>query len=100
MAGFVQIIEYKSSRYEELAALGEKFRAEREAAGDAMPPEALITTADRDRPGYYLTIVRFDSYEEAMENSRRDDTSAFAAQMSELCDEPPKFYNLDVLDQS
>lgn len=98
MAGFVQIIEYKTSRYEELAALGEKFRAEREASEEGAPPGMLIATADRDRPGHYLTIVQFESYEAAMENSRRGDTSAFAAQMSELCDEPPKFYNLDVLD--
>jgi hypothetical protein len=98
MAGFVQIVEYKTSRYEELAALGEKFRADREASGEGTPPGMMITTADRDRPGYYLSIIQFESYEAAMENSRRDDTSAFAAQMSELCDEPPKFYNLDVLD--
>jgi hypothetical protein len=100
MAAFVQIIEYKTSRYDEMAALGEKFRGERMSEGDGTPPGLLITTADRDRPGYYLTIVQFESYEAAMENSRRDDTSAFAAQMAELCDEPPKFYNLDVLEQS
>lgn len=100
MAGFVQIVEYKTSRYDELDALGKKFREAREGSGDGTPPGMVFTTADRDRPGYYVTIIQFDSYEAAMENSRRDDTSAFAAQMSELCDEPPRFYNLDVLEQS
>ena len=54
--------------------------------------------SDRDRPGYYFSIIEFDSYEEAMENSNRPETSEFAAQMAKLCDGPPTFRNLDVVD--
>jgi hypothetical protein len=100
MTAFVQIVEYKTSRPDEVAALGQKFRDERMAAGDSEPPAYLVTTADRDRPGYYLTIIEFESYETAMENSQREDTSEFAAKMAELCDGPPKFYNLDVLEKA
>jgi hypothetical protein len=96
MAGFVQIIEFKTSRIGEIEALGNEMRARREAEGASSVPRATFT-ADRDRPGYYLSIIEFESYESAMENSNRPDTSEFAAQMAKLCDAAPKFYNLDVM---
>jgi hypothetical protein len=34
-----------------------------------------------------------------MENSKRSDTSEFAAKMMELCDGAPTFYNLDLLER-
>lgn len=97
MAGFLQIIEFTTSRPEEIEALGEKFRQERQASADGTPPRRVTLTADRDRPGYYLNVVEFESYEAAMDNSNRPETSEFAARMAELCDGPPKFYNLDVV---
>ena len=54
-------------------------------------------TKDRDRENTYLTIVRFPSYEAAMENSQREDTTAMSGRMAELMDGPPTFRNLDVL---
>jgi hypothetical protein len=97
MAGFVQIIEYRTSKPDEIAALLEDYRAKREAGDDGPSPARGITCADRDEPGRYFSIVEFDSYEEAMENSERADTSEFAAKMMELCDGPSRFYNLDQL---
>jgi hypothetical protein len=97
MAGFVQIIEYRTSKPEEIAALGEQFAKDRQAAGGGAAPVRGITCADRDNPGRYFTIVEFGSYEEAMENSNRADTSEFAAKMAELCDGPTTFYNLDLV---
>ncbi len=101
MAGFVQIIEFQTSRLDEIKALLENYQVLRQSSPDAqtaVAPVRATTTADRDRPGYYLNIVEFDSAEAATENSNRPDTSEFAAQMMELCDAPPKFYNLDVLE--
>jgi hypothetical protein len=95
MAGFVQIIEFKTARIEDVEALLDKFRTENRARDDMLVRRGL-TTADRDRPGYYLNLIEFDSYESAMENSNRPETAEFAAKMGELCDGPPKFYNLDV----
>lgn len=93
MVGFIQIIEFKTSRIDELQALAE----ERSPASEPGSTVHRVTiTADRDRPGYYLSFAEFDSYESAMENSNRPETSEFAAQMAKLCDGPPKFYNLDV----
>ena len=92
MAGFVQIIEVKTSRIDEMDALVEEMRA----SGVPMPMVRATMTADRDRPGYYLSILEFDSYEEAMENSQKPETAEMAARMASLADGPPKFYNLDV----
>lgn len=94
MAGFVQIIELKTSRFEELQKMVDDWRAGRE--GEPGGPTRGVVVKDRDNPGRYFNIVEFPSYEEAMANSERADTTEFAARMAELCDEPPRFYNLDV----
>ncbi|MDX3002090.1 hypothetical protein PWY87_10445 [Kribbella solani] len=97
MAGFVQIIEYRTSKPDEIATLMEEFRAKRVAANDGPAPVRTTACADRDVPGRYFAIVEFGSYEEAMENSGRSDTSEFSARMMELCDGPGTFYNLDLV---
>jgi predicted outer membrane protein len=93
MAGFVQIMEIKTSRIDDVEAFAKRMQEER---GDALLSSKATVTADRDRPGYYLIIVEFESYERAMENSSDPETGKYAQQMSELLDGPPKFYNLDV----
>lgn len=92
MAGFIQIIEYQTSRFDEVKALGE----DRVRTDPGSLAGRITVTEDRDRPGTYLTIVEFDSYEAAMKNSQRPETAQFAEQMGKLCDGPPKFYNLDI----
>jgi hypothetical protein len=92
MAGFVQIIEMKTSRIDEVDALIDELRSR----GGPMPVVRATMAADRDRPGYYLNIVEFESYEAAMANSEKPETTEMAQRMASLCDEPPKFYNLDV----
>ena len=99
MAGFVQIIEYRTSKPDEVAALMEEYRGKREAAADGPTPSRGITCADRDEPGRYFAIVEFASYEEAMENSQRADTTEMSERMMELCDGPGTFYNLDKVDE-
>jgi hypothetical protein len=97
MAGFVQIIEYRTSKPDEITALMEDFSAKREAEGDGPSPLRAMNCADRDEPGRYFSIIEFASYEAAMENSRRADTTEFSTKMMELCDGPGAFYNLDQL---
>lgn len=96
MAGFVQLIEFDTSRIDEVRLLGEKFAAERQGAGETSLLRGIVTV-DRERPNHYINIVEFPSYEEAMENSNRPDTTEFAARLAELCDAPPVFHNLDVV---
>jgi hypothetical protein len=93
MPGFVQIVEFHSTKIDELRALSEEF----ERSG---PPGGLVhgvVTQDREDPTLYRTIVEFPSYEEAMENSADSRTSEFAGRMAALCDGPPAFRNLDVI---
>jgi len=97
MAGFVQIIEYRTSKPDEIKALMDDYGAKREAEGEGPTPVRGITCADRDEPGRYFAIVEFSSYDEAMANSQRADTTEFSAKMMELCDGPGAFYNLDLV---
>ncbi|TLM85986.1 hypothetical protein [Pseudarthrobacter sp. NamE5] len=94
MAGFVQIIEFRTSRIKEIEELGRPSRT-----GGSTPAtfRRIVATADRDHPGTYFTIVHFDSFDSPMENSGRPETSEFAANMAELCDGPVIFHNLDVI---
>ena len=97
MAGFVQIIEYQTSHIDEVAALGNKFREQMaQVQGGPKPLGGTIAT-DKDRPGYYLSFVEFDSYEAAMEASNRPETQEFFGRLSQFMDGPPKFINLDVV---
>jgi uncharacterized protein (DUF1330 family) len=93
MPGFVQIMELKTSRIDEVEALSKRMQEER---GGALLATKATITADRDRPDHYLVIVEFDSYEEAMKNSNDPETNKYAEQMGTLLEGPPKFYNLDV----
>ncbi|HVB91949.1 MAG TPA: hypothetical protein VND70_07590 [Acidimicrobiales bacterium] len=93
MPGFVQIMELKTERIDEVVALSQRMQEER---GDALLASKATVTADRDRPGYYLVIVEFDSYEEAMKNSNDPVTAKYSEEMGALLDGPPKFFNLDV----
>jgi quinol monooxygenase YgiN len=97
MAAFVQIIEFTTSQPQEVEALLEEIRRQRESSGVGPSPRRATLTADRDHPGRYFSVLEFESYETAMQNSRRPETSAFAARMADLCDGPPKFYNLDIV---
>jgi hypothetical protein len=91
MAGFVQIIEIQTSRIDEVDALLEELRSQ-----GPMPMQRATMAADRDRPGFYLNLLEFESYEQAMENSNRPETGEMAGRLAALCDAPPKYYNLDV----
>ena len=95
---FVQIVEFSSTRIDELRKLSEEFQAQQGNRPGGPRSEAIIT-ADRDTPNRYMVIAQFASYEEAMENSNRPEVSAFAQAMAELCDGPPTFRNLDVVER-
>ncbi|HVF13011.1 MAG TPA: hypothetical protein VM942_00360, partial [Acidimicrobiales bacterium] len=87
----------QTSKPEEMQALSDEWRAKRAAEGGG--PAQVFAGKDRDRENVYLTIVRFPSYEAAMENSQREDTNELSAKMGALCDGPPTFRNIDVLMQ-
>lgn len=92
MAGFVQIIEWKTSKIDEVEKLNDAWRERFPEMG----PTRLLVAADRDNEGAYVTVVEFESYEAAMKNSADPATAEFAERMAELCDGPATFRNLDV----
>jgi hypothetical protein len=93
MTGFAQLIEWKTSRLDEVEKLNDEWRERFPAMG----PSRILICADKDNGGSYMTMVEFSSYEEAMENSKDPATSEFAEKMGALCDGPPIFHNLDIV---
>ena len=93
---FVQIMEYTTSRYDEMRQAEEEWLAATEGKRTVT---RQLTCQDRDRPGTYVTVVEFPSYEEAMKNSELPETQQLAEKMTKLCDGPPTFRNLDVVDE-
>jgi quinol monooxygenase YgiN len=91
---FVQIIEFKTSRYDEINKVMDEWMA---ASEGKRTPTREVSTRDRDQPDTYLQIVEFPSYEEAMKNNDRPETAEFAQRMADLCDGPATFRNLDVV---
>jgi quinol monooxygenase YgiN len=94
MAKFVQIIEMKTSKYDEIDALDAEWRTATEGKRTLRRDTVC---QDRDNPGTYFIIAEFDSYDEAMQNSNLPETSAFAERIAKLVDGPMTFRNLDVI---
>ncbi|MGH9048817.1 MAG: hypothetical protein ACRDY4_03710 [Acidimicrobiia bacterium] len=93
MAKFVQVIEYQTSKFDEMQKATDAYRAATEGRRTV---GRVVVGADRDRPGTYLTIAEFPSYEEAMRNNDLPETAELAGKMQALADGPPTFRNLDV----
>ena len=91
----MQIIQWKTSRIDEVEAMSEEYRKGRDATTG---PSRVLVLADRDQPGTYYTVAQFASADAAEANNGRPETEAFAKKMAELCDGPPTFHNTDVLD--
>jgi hypothetical protein len=94
MTAFVQFVEFSTSRFDEMRKYHEEWREKN--------PDRLLdwslTCQDRDNPGKYVAIVRFESYDVAMKNSADPRTDEYAAKMQELSDGPVTFRNLDVVE--
>ncbi len=92
--GFVQIIEYTTTRLDEVEALMEEWTAATEGRRTTL---RSIHGTDREQPHTYVDVMEFDSYEAAMRNSALPETTMFAERFVKLCDAPPRYRNLDVL---
>jgi hypothetical protein len=93
--GFVQVIEFRTSKLDEMRKVGDEWEA---AAGGDSKARRRVMCEDRENPGRYFNIVFFDSYESAMENSKLPVTQEFSQRMMALSNGPPTFYNLDVIE--
>lgn len=96
MADYIQIVEYETSDPEQMRQLAN----ERDYEDGTPKPSAITVVADRDRKGTYATILRFSSYEEAMQHSEAPSTKALIEKMAPLMTGERRFYNLDVIEDA
>ena len=90
---FIQLIEYRTSRWDEIDPLIKQWRKDTEGRRTV---ERTTVCVDRSAPSRYMAIVEFPSYEAALENSNLPETEDLAEAVSALCDQPPVFHNLEV----
>ncbi|HZR15581.1 MAG TPA: hypothetical protein VFC33_20270 [Acidimicrobiia bacterium] len=93
--GFVQIIEFKTSNIDEIRRIGDEFE---QATRGKRTATRMTLCEDRDRPGTYVQMVEFPSYEEAMKNSQLPETQEISGKMQSLADGSATFRNLDVIE--
>jgi quinol monooxygenase YgiN len=92
---FIQIIEGRTSRADELMALEAEWR---QATEGKRTLRRSIVTRDRNDPDRYVIIAFFDSYESAMINSNLPETNEFGRKQEALLDGPMVFTDLDVVE--
>jgi hypothetical protein len=93
---FIQIIEFSTANIDDVQKIGNEFREHRQKEGGPAPTRVTLGR-DRDHDNVYFNMVQFASYDQAMENSKRSDTSEFSQRLAALCDGPPKFLNIEVI---
>ncbi|PJE99626.1 hypothetical protein CUT44_03745 [Streptomyces carminius] len=91
---FVQLIEYETTRDEEMTGLWDEWLRATEGKRTL---SREMHGKDRDRPTHYVDIVEFPSYEEAMRNSELPETRSISERIRGLCEEDPRFVNLEVV---
>ena len=92
---FVQIIQFRTSRFDEMRELEEEWDARARERGTA---RRVLNCQDRNDPSRYFTLAFFDSYESAMENSHDVTTEELSQRMAALADGPPTFFDLDIVE--
>ncbi|MGW6568416.1 ester cyclase [Streptomyces sp. NPDC054975] len=91
---FVQVIDCKTSRADELNSLMDAWV---EATQGKRTATHSIMGRDRADSTHVVEIVEFPSYEEAMKNSNLPETDRIFQEMVALCDGEPSFTDLDVM---
>lgn len=91
---FIQLIDYKTTRVDEVQALLTRWI---EATAGVCTATRTIVGHDRDDVTHFIEVLQFPSYEEAMRNSSLPETNKIHEEFTGLCVEDPKFINLDVI---
>ncbi|MEU2426166.1 ester cyclase [Streptomyces sp. NPDC007851] len=91
---FMQVIECRTSRFEEMDRLMDRWVEQ--TKGKRTATHAVVGM-DRSDASHVVEIVEFPSYEEAMRNSRLPETDEVFHEMLALCDQMPRFTDLDVV---
>ncbi|MGW0560368.1 ester cyclase [Streptomyces sp. NPDC003016] len=91
---FVQIIDYKTERSDDMNQLMDRWVEQTKGKRTATHN---IIGKDRSQANHYVEIVEFPSHEEAMKNSHLPETDRIFQEMAALCDGMPSFTDLDVV---
>ncbi|MFD3944226.1 ester cyclase [Streptomyces sp. NPDC058579] len=91
---FVQIIDCRTSRFDDLNRLMDKWVEQ--TKGKRTATHSVIGR-DRSDSSHLVEIVEFPSYEVAMTNSQLPETDRIFREMVALCDEMPTFTDLDII---
>ncbi|CAM5228332.1 ester cyclase [Streptomyces pseudogriseolus] len=91
---FVQLIDCRTNRFEELDRLMDQWVEQ--TRGRRTATHAVVGK-DRGDTSHLVEIVEFPSYEEAMRNSKLPETDRIFREMSALCEGKPTFTDLDVV---
>ncbi|MBT2441513.1 ester cyclase [Streptomyces sp. ISL-36] len=91
---FVQIIDCKTSRFDDMNRLMDKWVEQTQGKRTATHS---ILAKDRSDGSHFVEIVEFPSYDVAMKNSQLPETDRIFKEMVALCDEMPTFTDLDVV---
>ncbi|MEU6949299.1 ester cyclase [Streptomyces sp. NPDC046332] len=91
---FVQIIDCKTSRFDDLNRLMDKWVEQTQGKRTA---SHSVIGKDRSDSEHLVEIVEFPSYEVAMTNSQLPETDRIFREMVALCDEMPTFTDLDIV---
>ena len=92
---FVQIIECRTKKFDQIQRLEDEWRASTEGKRTL---RRYIVVRDRTDPDRHLILAFFDSYEAAMENSDLPETSELSEKQAALLDGPMTFQDLDVIE--
>ena len=93
---FIQIIEMRTSRVDEIQALEGEW--EKATEGKRTLRKAIVAR-DRKDPQRHLVLAFFDDYESAMANSNLPETQEFGRKQGELVDGDMTFTDLDVVEE-
>ncbi|MEU7134598.1 ester cyclase [Streptomyces sp. NPDC046261] len=91
---FVQVIDCKTRRYDDMNRLMDDWVAATEGKRTATHS---IVGRDHTDNDHYVEIIEFPSYAKAMENSNLPETNRIFEEMVALCDGMPTFTDLDVV---
>ncbi len=91
---FVQMIEVRTDRFDELERLHERWLAD--TVGERTTSQEWVCR-DRDTEDTYVILVEFPSFEAAQVNNDLPATGRISAGVSRLAQGEPGFRNLDVI---
>ena len=92
---FLQVIDVRTSKADELMALEGQWR---QATEGKRTLRRSMVARDRNDPEHYVILAFFDDYDSAMANSNLPETAEFASKQQALADAQATFIDLDILE--